>query len=51
MSSVSTSKSSAVFDWKQNAIQSIGLYISRNYSSLTSNFEEVSNKMGKVDFE
>lgn len=51
MSSISTSKSSHVFDWKQNAIQSIGLYISKNYSSLNASFEQISNKMGKIDFE
>jgi len=50
-SSMTTSGSSQVFDWKSNAIQQIGLYISTKYSSLQASFDEISNRMGKIDFE
>lgn len=44
------SNATSTFQWRNNAIQQIGLGLSKNYSSLTASFEEVSEGMGKIDF-
>ena len=41
---------SDTFSWKCNAIQQIGLALSKNFSSLKDSFEEVSKRMGQIKF-
>lgn len=41
----------STFDWKLSAIQQMGLFISKKYSSIKESFEDASELMQKVNFD
>ena len=47
----SSSSPSLAFDWKQNAIQQIGLVISKLFPSIEECFEQVSERLNTVSVE